>query len=400
MAYTTTEIKKPDVGAPPVAPTTQEYKTPDVQAQKPTMDTSKTGYQAPTSSFQQHNLNQGLLEYTPDASKNVTFDGREINASAVGADIKQTTPDFAEANNFLTDGAFVENRVAGLLENPDNVLNQRMTAQGKAIANASGMANSTMGATIGTSVLADKAIQIAGQDATTQATGDLNRQTATYESQGKIQDAENQAALNAQGAQINSAAEAQKAGLAWDSNEQKAAIQADLNKQGANIAGAQNTQNQQYAYDAREHTGLLEGAKTEQNAAIQGELAGMESMSAQNLSILQSKLESAANTTADQNKMLMQMYSEQQNNYRTTLNNEYSKVTAQAQLNADQRGKLANAMTEMANNYEISIQNILLDPNLNAEAKNSAIERINKIFDQDMNNISRVFGATYTDTTV
>jgi hypothetical protein len=43
---------------------------------------------------------------------------------------------------------------------------------------------------------------------------------------------------------------------------------------------------------------------------------------------------------------------------------------------------------------------LMLDPNLNAAAKNAAITRINKIFDQDMNNIATVFGAEYTDTTV
>lgn len=398
MAYTSTEIETPAAQTQPNLPQLNGYETPDVTATKPTIDTANTGYQTPTTNFQNHNINAGLLDFDPTASKDLTFDGRDINTSNISANVNEVTPDFAKADNFLTDGAFVENRVAGLLEDPNNTLNQRMKANGLAEAGARGLQNTSMGVTIGQTVMADKAIQIASQDATTQAQGDLNRQGSTYQAQGKVQDTKNQSSLAEQTAKINSELANQQAGQTWDSTQQKAAIQGDLNKQNANIAGAQTTQNAQYASDARIEQGLLEGAAKEQAANISAELAGLESVSSQNLSILQSKLEAANLTTKDQNAAMMQQYSAQQEIFRTTLNNEYNKATSQAQLNAAQREALSGAMTEMANNYEISVQNILLDPNLNAESKNSAISKINMIFNQDMQNISSVFGASYTNT--
>ncbi len=399
MAYNSTEIAPVTPPATPQAPALQEYKPPEAQATKPTIDATKTGYQAPqTGEFKARSLDAGLLEYDPTSSKNLTFDGRQINASAVGANISDTTPQFSESKNFLSDGAFVENRVTGLLENPDNQLMQRAKAQGMAEAGARGLQNSTMGATIGQANMIDKALQIATPDATTQATADMNRQNATYASQQKQQDAQNQGSLAEQTAKINSALEAQRQGLSWDSTQQKAAIQGDLNKQGANIEAAKANQQAELARDAREHQGLLEGAKAEQQANITAELQGMESVSQQNLTILQNKLEAANNTTKEQNAAIMQAFSAQQELIRTTINNEYQKATQQAQLNAAQRDSLSSAMTTMANNYEISIQNIMLDMNLDAAAKNAAITRINKIFNQDMNNIANIFGASYSDT--
>ncbi|MBV5329131.1 MAG: hypothetical protein JZU65_16140, partial [Chlorobium sp.] len=134
-------------------------------------------------------------------------------------------------------------------------------------------------------------------------------------------------------------------------------------------------------------------------AAISAELAGMESQSAQNLAILQDKLKSSSSNTTEQNAAIMQAFTEQQTTIRANLSNEYAKATSQAQLNASQRTSLATAMSAMANDYEISIQNILLDANLDATSKNAAISRINAIFDQDMGNISSVFGAAYQGTT-
>lgn len=398
MAYVSTDIPVPTTQVDtPAAPDLNEYQTPDVQTVKPTADSSKFGYQSPSTEFTTNNLNQGLLEYDNSSSKNLTFDGREIDADSINANVNTVTPNFATASNYLTDGAFVENRMTGLLEN-DNPINQRVQANALASSNARGLANSSIGVTAGQTALIDNAYQIASQDATTQAQGDLARQSATYGAQGKVQDAQNQSALNSQTGAIESALASQTAGQSWDSTEQKAAIQGDLNKQQANIAGAQTTQQAQYDSDARNQAGLLEGAAAEQSANISAELKGLESVSSQNLSILQSKLEAANNTTAEQNAMLIESYQQAQENYRTSINNEYSRVTSQAQLNAAQREALGNQMTEMANNYEISVQNVLLDPNLDADAKNAAIERINSIFDQDMSNIAEVFGATYADT--
>lgn len=398
MAYNSTDIATVQQPPTPQAPALNTYTTPSVEVQKPTIDTTKTGFQPPTNSFQQRSVDQGLLDYDPSSSKNLTFDGRQIDASAVGANVSQTTPTFAESNSYLTDGAFVENRVKGLLEDPNNELNQRARAQGMAEAGTRGLQNTTMGATIGQANMIDKALQIATPDATTQATADMNRQAATYQSQQKQQDAINQGSLAEQTAKINSALSAQTAGQSWDSTQQKAAIQGDLNKQQANIAGAKSTQDNQYAYDARAQTGLLEGAKAQQQANIQAELAGMESTSAQNLAILQDKLASAKSTTQEQNTAIMQAFQAQQELIRTGIQAEYQKATQQAQLNAAQRDSLGNMMTTMANNYEISIQNIMLDPNLSADAKNAAITRINRIFNQDMANIASIFGASYTDT--
>lgn len=398
MAYNSTEIATVQQPATPQAPALNNYTTPDVETKKPTIDTTKTGYQAPATSFQQRNLDQGLLEYDPSSSKNLTFDGREINASAVGANISQTTPTFADSKDYLSDGAFVENRVHGLLEDPNNSLMQMSKAMGMEEAGARGLRNSTMGVQAGQAAMIDKALQIATPDATTQATADMNRQTATYTSQQKQQDAQNQGSLAEQTAKINSALSAQQAGQTWDSTQQKAAIQGDLNKQNANIASAQATQQAQYASDAREQTGLLEGAKAQQQANIQAELAGMESLSAQNLTILQDKLASASNNTKEQNAAIMQAFQAQQEQIKLGIQQEYQKATQQAQLNAAQRDSLGNMMTTMANNYEISIQNIMLDPNLNADAKNAAIQRINRIFNQDMANIASIFGASYQAT--
>lgn len=398
MAYNSTEIAPVQQPATPQAPPLQEYKPPEVQVTKPTIDTTKTGYQAPATNFQARNLDAGLLEYDPSSSKNLTFDGRQINASAVGANISDVTPEFAGSKNYLTDGAFVENRVNGLLEDDNNQLMRRAKAQGMAAAGARGLQNTTMGATIGQTAMIDKALQIATPDATTQATADMNRQNATYASQQKQQDVKNQGSLAEQTAKINSALSAQTAGQSWDSTQQKAAIQGDLNKQGAHIESAKANQQAELARDAREHQGLLEGAAKQQAANISAELAGMESVSSQNLAILQNKLEAANQTTKEQNAAIMQAYSAQQELIRTSINNEYQKAVQQAQLNAAQRDSLSSAMTTMANNYEISVQNIMLDMNLDAAAKNSAIQKINKIFNQDMNNIANIFGAAYTET--
>ena len=399
MAYSNTEIKP--VTSPPQAqaPNVKEYQTPaDATAIKPTIDTSNTGYQAPTTQFNTHNIDQGLLNYNPQASKNLTFDGRAINANAITHSLDNVTPDFAKSDQFLTDGAFVENRLHGLLEDPNNQLMQRARAQGMEEAGARGLRNTSMGATIGQANMIDKALQVATPDASTQATADMNRQGATYAAQQKQQDAINQGTLAEQAARINSELAAQQAGHSWDSTQQKAAIQGDLNTQAANIEAAKATQQAQYAHDSREHQGLLEGAAQEQQANIKAELAGMESVSAQNLAILQDKLAAAGKTTEAENQAIMQAFSEQQQTIRTELSAKYSAAVSQAQLNASQRDSLANVMTTMANNYEITIQNILLDPNLDAEAKNAAISRINSIFNQDMNNIANVFGASYQDT--
>lgn len=396
MGLNSTQIDPVATPATPTTPTLSAYKTPDVQAVKPTIDTTKTGYVAPTTSFTQRDVDTGLLDYQPDSSKDLTFDGRQINASAVGANISNVTPDFATSDKYLTDGAYVENRVKGLLEDPNNALMQRAQANGMADAGARGLQNTTMGATIGQSVMADKALQIATPDAATQATADMNRQNATYTSQNATKAAENQGSLAQQTAAINSALSAQTAGQSWDSTAQKAAIQGDLNVQNEKIASANANQQAALASDAREQTGLLEGAAKTQAANISAELQGMESVSAQNLSILQDKLASAGNTTKEQNAATMQAFAAQQELIKTRMNDEYNKATSQAQLNTTQRQALASSMTTMANNYEISVQGIMLDQNLTADAKNAAITRMNAIFNQDMSNISSIFGASYS----
>jgi hypothetical protein len=309
--------------------------------------------------------------------------------------VSSVTPTFAEGKSYLSDGAFVENRVNNLLSEDSDSM-KRAKAQGMADANARGLSNTTMGATIGQTAMIDKALQIATPDATTQATADMTRQNATYASQQKQQDVANQGTLAEQTAKINSALTAQTAGQNWDAVSQKAAIQGDLNVQGAKIADAQANQAGDIATDARAQQGLLEGAGKTQAANISAELAGMESVSAQNLSILQNKLESAGRTTQEQNAATMQAFSAQQDLIKTQLSATYDAVKSQANLNAAQRDSLSGAMTTMANNYEISVQGIMLDPNLTAASKDAAIVRINKIFNQDMANISSVFGATYT----
>lgn len=396
MAYLSTQIETPTVTAP-TAPTLNAYETPDVDTVKTVADTSNMQYQAPASNFTEHNLNTGLLEYDPTKADNLTFDGKEINADAVGANINQTTPSFANSSNYLSDGAFVENRISGLLSD-DNDLNKAVKAKALADSNARGLANSSMGVTAGQTALVNNALQIATPDATTQATADLSRQTADYTAQGKVQDANIQSSLAQQTAAINSALQSQLAGNEWDSTKQKAVIQGELNSQNANIAGAQTDQAAAYAYDAKNQTGLLEGAQAEQQGKINAELSSMESVSAQNIEILKNKLESANNTTQEQNAAIIEAYQQQQENFRTTLNNSYSVAVSQAQLNSTQREALGSYMTEMANNYEISIQNVLLDANLTAESKNSAIAKINALFNQDMDNIASIFGADYSAT--
>jgi hypothetical protein len=398
MAYTSTEIAPVTPPAAPVAPTLTEYKAPDVTATKPTINTANTGYVAPTSSYTAKNVDTGLLEYDPAKGNNLTFDGRQINAGAVGANVSNTTPTFAEGKSYLSDGAFVENRVNAIASDPNNELMKRQSAIGLAEAGTRGLQNTTMGATIGRTAVLDKALQIATPDATTQATADMSRQNATYASQQAQQNAQNQGTLAEQTAKINSALAAQTAGQSWDAVGQKAVIQGDLNIQGAKIANAQANQAAEIANDARAQQGLLEGAGKTQAANISAELAGMESVSAQNLSILQNKLESAGRTTQEQNAATMQAFTAQQDLIKTQLSATYDQVKSQANLNAAQRDSLSGAMTTMANNYEISVQGIMLDPNLTAASKDAAIIRINKLFNQDMANIASVFGATYANT--
>ncbi len=397
MTYMSTEIASPMTPTQPVTPTVNAYQTPEVQAVKPTINTANTGYVAPTDTFKQNDINTGLLEF--DGTAGGGFTGNAINNGNIGANVNQATPDFKTADNYLTDGAFVENRVNSLTNDPNNQLMQRGKAQGLAEAGTRGLQNTTMGATIGQTAVIDKALQIVTPDATTQAASDMSRQNATYQAQRANQDTANAGSLAEQTVKINSELNNQNAANTWDSNAQKATQQAELNKYNADIAGAAATQKAQYDADARTQTGLLEGASKTQAANISAELAGMESMSAQNLSILQSKLEGARATTADQNQAIIAQFQAQQEMQRTIISEEYGKVIAQAQLNVGQRDSLANAMTTMAKDYEVSIQNIMLDPNLTSESKNIAISRINQIFNQDMRNISNIFGADYTRTT-
>jgi hypothetical protein len=397
MAYGTTEIQPVTTPAAATAPALNAYQPPTVAVTAPTMNTSNTGYVAPPTTSTTNNINAGLLEYDNTAASAGTFDGRQI-ATPAAANINQATPEFKTADNYLTDGAFVENRVNGLLAE-DSVTMQRAKAQGLADAGSRGLQNTTMGATIGQTAMIDKALQIATPDATTQASADMSRQNATYQATRANQDATNTSSLASQAANINSALSAQTAGQSWDSTQLKSVVQGQLNTQTANIEGAKATQAAQNAADARTQTGLLEGASNQQKAAISAELASMESQSAQNLTILQDKLKAANTTTAEQNAAIMQAFTEQQTTIRTTMSNEYNKASSQAQLDAGQRTSLATAMSGMANDYEISIQNVLLDVNLDAAAKNAAITRINNVFDQDMANISSIFGATYTGTT-
>lgn len=397
-----TNIVTPAAPAAPVAPTVNSYSVPDtITATQPTgFDAANTGYTTPAGAndFTVNNLNQGLLEYDPTNSSKLTFDGRDINASNIGANVNNVTPDFKTADQFLTNGAFVENRVNNLMSQ-DNELNQRMRAQGQQQAAGMGLANSTMAATIGQANMIDKATQIATPDATTQATADMSRQSATYQAQRANQDAQNQGSLAEQTAKINAELNKQNAGSAWDAKGHEAALQADINKLNANIAGAQTTQNAQYNAQANVQAGLLEGAKATQQGAINAELAQMESMSAQNLSILQAKLEAAGNTTAAENQAIMSAFTAQQELIKTNLTGAYNAAINQAQIDSEQKQVLASNMASIAKDYEISIQNILLDPNLTAAAKNSAIAKVNLIFDQDMANIAAIFGATYNPTT-
>lgn len=398
MAYNTTEIATTPQPATPQAPQLQAYQQPNVTAVKPTIDTSNTGYQAPTSQpFNTRNLDQGLLEFNPTSSGQLTFNSQGLNTDNMKVETAQV-PQYQAGQDFISHGALVENRIKGLLD-PNNDMNRAVQANVKAAMNARGIAGSSIDDTSAQSAMIQNALHIATPDAQTMATADLNRQGATYGSQRANQDVTNQGSLSEQTGKINAGLDDLRASQAWDSTQQKAAIQADLNKQQANIAGTQANQQAQLAADGRDHQGLLEGAAKQQQANISAELAGMESVSSQNLAILQNKLETANQTTKEQNAAIMQAFSAQQELIRTSLNNEFQKASQQAQLNAAQRDSLSQAMTTMANNYEITIQNIMLDMNLNADAKNAAIARINKIFNQDMNNIANIFGATYTNTT-
>lgn len=402
----------------PETPTLDTYETPDVGVTTGSVDSSKFGYQAPSTDFQQHDLNQGLLDYDPSSSKNLTFDGRDIDASAIGANVKQTTPDFATSDNYLTDGAFVENRVTGLLED-DNPLTQRAEANGLAAANSIGLANTSMGATIGQTAVLDRALEIATPDATTQATADTTRQAADYGAQGKVQDTENTASLATQQGLIEGALQSQAGGIDWDANTQKAAIQGDLNEQAANITGAQTTQKEQYAADSQVRSGLLEGALAEQQGNITGEIGNVESQNTQNLTILKDKLNAAYTTTEAKNALAVEVYQQGQENYRMDENNavamqmeEYKQAAAaiqgdadrflqevisQTEISASQTQTLATNFSQEARDFEISVQNILLDQNLTDESKNSAITVLVSTFNQNVSAMASLFGVKWAD---
>lgn len=394
--YKDTDIKLPAPAPAPVKPQLNAYAQTNLKAQADGMDMSKTGYTAPVTKFQRHDIDTGLLEYNTTNADNQKFSGHQI--TGVGANIDSQGQEFKTSDNYLTDGAFVESRVNNMLSD-DSLTMQRAKAQGLADAGTRGLQNTSMGATIGQAVMADKAIQIATPDAQTQAAADMTRQNASYKSVQNQQDARNQGSLADQAGQINSALSAQTAAQGWDSTKQKAAVQSDLEKYRADIAGAQASQEAQYAKDARDQQGLLEGAATQQKAAISGELSRMDSISNQNLTILQDKLQSSQLTTKEENAAIMATFQAEQDLVRDGINNAFNAAVAQAQLNAAQREALGGFMTEMANNYEISVQNIMLDPNLDATAKNAAITRMNSIFNQDMANIAGIFGASYSDTT-
>ncbi|MBV5329132.1 MAG: hypothetical protein JZU65_16145, partial [Chlorobium sp.] len=235
MAYATTDIAQVTAPAAPAVPILNNHETPNVDVVKPAINTANTGYTAPTTTTKTNNLNAGLLEYDGTAAKAQPFDGRQI-ATPEAATIN-ATPDFKTSNNYLTDGAFVENRVNNLLSE-DSQSMQRVKAQGMAEAGARGLQNTTMGATIGQTAMIDKAL----------------RQNVTYQAQRANQDATNTSSLASQAAKINSALAEQTAGNSWDSTIQKGVVQGELNKQTGNIAGATATQAAQYAADARTQT--------------------------------------------------------------------------------------------------------------------------------------------------
>lgn len=399
MAFLSTNITPTPTPQSPNVPVLNAYEVPDVETVKPTYDAKKTGYTTPKgTAFTERDINTGLLDFTPTASKDIKFEGREVDSDSLGIGKIATTPTYNAGKSFIDSGSLVENRMKGLLD-PNNDLNKQVLGQTAAQMQARGMVNSSIGATAGQSAMIDNALKIATPDAATLAQADLSRQTATYGSQRANQDTTNQGALAQQTAEINSALSAQNAGQAWDLQEKNAALEGDLNTQKAKIAGEQATQAAGYNADAAVRQGLLEGAAAQQQGAINAELKSMDSQSAQNLATLQAKLEAANNTTSDQNKLLLQQFADQQEMLRTVTSAQYTQAANQANLNSQQRQQLSTAMTTMANNYEISIQNIMLDPNLNAAAKNARIAQINKIFNDDMDNIAKVFGATYRKTT-
>ncbi|MBE0584135.1 MAG: hypothetical protein IH612_10310 [Desulfofustis sp.] len=391
-----TVINKPTVTTEPIQPPTlNAYNQPTVDVKKPTADASQFGYQQPANSFTSKNINQGLLEFNPTKSGQMQFNQQGVNTENLGVQTAQV-PQYQAGQDFISDGALVEKRVQGLLD-PNNDMNRLVQANVKAKMNARGIAGSSIDDTSSQSAMIQNALQIATPDAQTVATADLNRQGATYGSQRANQDTTNQGNLATHQTNLQGAINNQNAGLEWDKTNLQGAITGDLNQQKGNIAGAQKDQQAAYDHDARNQQGLLEGARATQDAKIRAELQGMESVNSQNMMLLEDKLNSSRQFTQEQNQAIMQAFQETQKQYSQGIEHEYSRVIAQAQLNAEDRGKLAGAMQQMASDYEISVQNVLLDQNLTAEAKNAAITRINNIFNQDMANIASVFGVEYSD---
>ena len=214
---------------------------------------------------EEENTDLGLLEGLQTSGNDSSSEVQEVATPVTEqANPNPATPDFAPSDSYLTDGAFVENRVAGLLEDPNNLLSQRMKANGLAASGSRGLQNTTMGATIGQTVLADKAIEIARPDAATQAQGDLTRQGAEYLAQREGQNVENQKDVLTHSGNIQGELSSQQAQQAKDIATLTASLTASNQEQHDNFLKTM----AEMGYDSQESIALAGMINTQSNSLI------------------------------------------------------------------------------------------------------------------------------------
>ncbi len=293
----------------------------------------------------QYDVNTGGSDFELDK---VSVDPSDLGYQGTG---NQTS--FDAGNSFINDDSLAVNQVGGLLEK-GSMLYDIGESKGLSQAAGRGLLNSDMGVEAGVrggiaeimpAVLNDS--QILGQ-------ADLAHQGAEYTSELKNQEGDISGALAEQGANIEGAL-----------NDQTAQYHAGLATQGAELAGAQTTQAQQYQQSSMEYEALL-----------QSELA----------------------TQEWDNKFSAQVFDAQQAAMRDRMNLEFNELIQNNQITLEEQKALSDAYMELSKNYEISVQNIILDPDMNGEAKTAALNQLQAIFEQDMSNISDLWGGEYNRT--
>ena len=363
----------------PAAPETGTYQNPANTFQNKNVNTGNMGFDAPNM-----DPKAGAFDYNPTASGGLSFEQHGLNLQGAGVNLDHTKPTFDPSQSFISDDALVEKRLTDLLsdDNPYVKLNELKAQQAM---NAKGGLNTSMAATAGRAAAIEAGLDIAKQDASTYAQADLARQSSTY-----------QGGLSQQQGEITGALDTHKADLAGRQTDQQKAYEFDTRVQQGAISGDLKQQDLAGQAEQTRLQGLQQGALAEQQGRITGELNTQQAAYKQQNDQFQGQVNAALQNLQDTNESKQLVFKETMGLITNRMQLEQNRVIEQAKLNEQQREAFGTMMTQMAKDYEVSVQNILINENLDKAGKQHAIAAITSIFNQDMTNISNIFGVRTT----